>query len=253
MDGVGDRNGDDATWSWRGCDPVAPDAYRRAGVVRRPGPGRRRQLADGRDEDRPRPRAPGTASTSGHTYGMRVRARDRAGNIGPWTAEMRSGCPDPVRTRRFVAVNLIIDPIHGYIELTKRLTRAESAAAGPPRRGRRRAGPARHRLAPAAAPHQPAAERPLGLPDRRAFAVHPRARGHARGRRCGRARSTRASATSWPRPASPSRPRGWSSRPCGSPACSTTSGTGRSPTSSTSTCSRRSRRRPTRAGRAASA
>ena len=37
------------------------------------------------------------------------------------------------------------------------------------------------------------------------------------------------------RPASPSRPRGWSSRRCGSPACSTTSATGRSPTSSTTT------------------
>src|SRR6266545_2556810 len=32
----------------------------------------------------------------------------------------------------FGAVNLISDPIHGYIELTKRLTPAESAAAGLP-------------------------------------------------------------------------------------------------------------------------
>ena len=32
----------------------------------------------------------------------------------------------------FSAVNLISDPIHGYVELTKRLTRAESAAAGLP-------------------------------------------------------------------------------------------------------------------------
>ena len=38
------------------------------------------------------------------------------------------------------------------------------------------------------------------------------------------------------RPASRSRPRAWSSRRCGWPACSTTSGTGRSPTSSTTTC-----------------
>ena len=37
-----------------------------------------------------------------------------------------------MRTRRFVAVNLISDPIHGYIDLTKRLTRAESTAAGLP-------------------------------------------------------------------------------------------------------------------------
>jgi HD superfamily phosphohydrolase len=32
----------------------------------------------------------------------------------------------------FAAVNLISDPIHGYLELTKRLSRAESAAAGLP-------------------------------------------------------------------------------------------------------------------------
>ena len=50
------------------------------------------------------------------------------------------------------------------------------------------------------------------------------------------------------RPASPSRPRGWSSRRCGSRASSTTSGTGRSPTSSTSSSCRRSPPRPTRAG-----
>ena len=37
-------------------------------------------------------------------------------------------------TRRhpFGAVNLISDPIHGYVELTKRLEHAESAAAGLP-------------------------------------------------------------------------------------------------------------------------
>ena len=32
----------------------------------------------------------------------------------------------------FAAVNLISDPIHGYLELTKRLARDESAAAGLP-------------------------------------------------------------------------------------------------------------------------
>ena len=37
-------------------------------------------------------------------------------------------------TRRhpFAAVNLISDPIHGYLELTKRLTPAESATVGLP-------------------------------------------------------------------------------------------------------------------------
>ena len=32
----------------------------------------------------------------------------------------------------FAAVNLISDPIHGYVELTKRLSRDESGAAGLP-------------------------------------------------------------------------------------------------------------------------
>jgi HD superfamily phosphohydrolase len=37
-----------------------------------------------------------------------------------------------IRRHPFRAVNLISDPIHGYVELTKRLDRAESAAAGLP-------------------------------------------------------------------------------------------------------------------------
>jgi HD superfamily phosphohydrolase len=39
---------------------------------------------------------------------------------------------DHVRRHPFAAVNLISDPVHGYIELTKRLGPAESAAAGLP-------------------------------------------------------------------------------------------------------------------------
>ena len=43
-----------------------------------------------------------------------------------------SGTRGAGRRLRFAAVNLISDPIHGYIQLTKRLTRAESAEAGLP-------------------------------------------------------------------------------------------------------------------------
>src|SRR5690349_8531721 len=45
-----------------------------------------------------------------------------------------SGSPSAPAMRRhpFAAVNLISDPIHGYIELTKRLTASESSAAGLP-------------------------------------------------------------------------------------------------------------------------
>ena len=37
-----------------------------------------------------------------------------------------------MRRHPFAAVNLISDPVHGYIELTKRLTASESSAAGLP-------------------------------------------------------------------------------------------------------------------------
>ena len=40
--------------------------------------------------------------------------------------------PSPSRRHPFAAVNLISDPIHGYVELTKRLEPAASAAAGLP-------------------------------------------------------------------------------------------------------------------------
>ena len=37
-----------------------------------------------------------------------------------------------MRRHPFAAVNFISDPIHGYVELTKRLTTAESTLAGLP-------------------------------------------------------------------------------------------------------------------------
>ena len=42
-----------------------------------------------------------------------------------------TGGPEPTTGRRlpFAAVNLISDPIHGYVELTKRLTPADARAA----------------------------------------------------------------------------------------------------------------------------
>ena len=44
----------------------------------------------------------------------------------------RSAVAGPTRRHPFAAVNLISDPIHGYLELTKRLTPDASAAAGLP-------------------------------------------------------------------------------------------------------------------------
>ena len=43
-----------------------------------------------------------------------------------------AGAPGPGRRLPFAAVNLISDPIHGYVELTKRLSPAEARAAGYP-------------------------------------------------------------------------------------------------------------------------
>ena len=95
---------------------------------------RARRLADlARDRRRPR-RDP----TLDHVVGRRGRgpraarpARRRSRSTGPRARALRirgrvvSGHP-------FDAVNLISDPIHGYVELTKRLTRAESGALGLP-------------------------------------------------------------------------------------------------------------------------
>ena len=70
----------------------------------------------------------------GRYYAIRVRATDRRGNVGAWTAQSRDlgALTGTVRRHPFAAVNFISDPIHGYIELTKRLGPAESAAAGLP-------------------------------------------------------------------------------------------------------------------------
>ena len=72
-------------------------------------------------------------------YGFRVRAADHRGNLsrvderGPHLGAVGTETgPAPDRRGRrlpFAAVNLISDPIHGYVELTKRLAPDESRAA----------------------------------------------------------------------------------------------------------------------------
>lgn len=85
-------SGDDVRWTWRGADPILQ--RHTAGL---------REFAVQRRIDR----GPwmgvisSTAATSrtlsnvagGHSYGFRVRARDRAGNVGPWSAELRVWVP----------------------------------------------------------------------------------------------------------------------------------------------------------------
>ena len=126
--------------------------------------------------------ATGTGTGSGAPTGAVTsrRGRARAGSGSRRGRDRLTGRPSG-RRLPFAAVNLISDPIHGYVELTKRLSAPEADAAGPPRRGRRRGRPPRHGVGPAAAPDQPAPGRALGLPDRGALAVHPRPRRDARG------------------------------------------------------------------------
>ena len=100
-----------------------------------------------------------------------------------------------MRRHPFAAVNLISDPIHGYIELTKRLTPAESAArrACPTRRSPRRTcstRPGSSGCAGSASSRAPAgSSRP---PSTRGS---PTASGSCTRPGCGRARSIRACAT----------------------------------------------------------
>ena len=156
--------------------------------------------------------------------------------------------PDPVTGRRlpFAAVNLISDPIHGYVELTKRLTPAEARAAD---------------LAPEDVAEDDLLDTAWVQRLRRisqlqsARWVFPTAEHSrfthglgrdARGGPVGAVAvpvAARVAAGARAR-ASPSRPRGWSSRRCGSRGCSTTSGTARSRTSSTTGSWPRSPRPP---------
>ena len=88
----GSVSGDDVRWSWSGSDPALQShtaGLRDFAVQQRTDTGGWVTVSTG------------TTSTSrtainrarGHWYGLRVRARDRAGNVGPWTAELRVWVP----------------------------------------------------------------------------------------------------------------------------------------------------------------
>jgi uncharacterized protein YkwD len=84
--------GDDVRWTWRGSDPLLQTHT--AGL---------RDFAVQQRTDRGAWTTVSKATTStarsatnrpgGHWYGLRVRARDRAGNVGPWSAELRVWVP----------------------------------------------------------------------------------------------------------------------------------------------------------------
>ena len=85
-------SGDDVRWTWRGVDPILQTHT--AGL---------RDFAVQQRTDRGAWTTVTTSTTGtsrtirdrpgGHWYGLRVRARDRAGNVGPWSAELRIWVP----------------------------------------------------------------------------------------------------------------------------------------------------------------
>ena len=185
---------------WHPTEQVAERGGRFARSGGRPSPARSRS---------------GSGSCSGATTSRSLAPASLRDDVAATHAGPLRGYAEPAGRRPdgappvLSAVNLISDPIHGYVELTKRLVARRVGRRRPARRGRRRGGPARHRLAPAPAPDQPAPERALGLPDRRALALHPRPRASCTRPGCGRGRSTRRSGrASSPRRGEPSRREG---------------------------------------------
>lgn len=85
-------SGGDIRWTWRGADPVMQTHT--AGL-------RDFTVQQRTDEGSWVTVTSATTSTArsapnqagGHWYGLRVRARDRAGNVGPWSAELRVWVP----------------------------------------------------------------------------------------------------------------------------------------------------------------
>ncbi|MFP5343792.1 MAG: CAP domain-containing protein [Candidatus Limnocylindria bacterium] len=88
----GTRSGDDVTWAWTGYDPVLQThtaGLRDFDVQYRVGSGTWKTLRN----DTVARSLTLVDRVSGRTYGLRVRATDRRGNVGPWTAEKRIWVP----------------------------------------------------------------------------------------------------------------------------------------------------------------
>lgn len=85
-------SGDDVRWTWRGYDPALQThtaGLRDFAVQQRTDRGSWVTVINS---------TTGTARSAvnrarGHWYGLRVRARDRAGNVGPWSPELRVWVP----------------------------------------------------------------------------------------------------------------------------------------------------------------
>jgi hypothetical protein len=85
-------SGDDVRWTWRGSDPPMQThtaGFRDFAVQQRVDDGAWVTVASATTAT-----ARSLANrASGHWYGLRVRARDRAGNVGPWSDELRVWVP----------------------------------------------------------------------------------------------------------------------------------------------------------------
>jgi Cysteine-rich secretory protein family len=86
------HNGGDSTWVWRGWDPVLQthtSGLKSYDVQTRVDSGSWHAAASRTTATK----RSWNGLASGHTYGMRVRARDKAGNVGPWSSELRVRIP----------------------------------------------------------------------------------------------------------------------------------------------------------------
>ncbi len=85
-------SGNDVRWSWRGADPLLQThtaGLRDFSVQQRTDGGKWVTVSGTTTASR----RSALNRARGHWYGLRVRARDRAGNIGPWSDELRVWVP----------------------------------------------------------------------------------------------------------------------------------------------------------------
>jgi hypothetical protein len=86
------RTGDDVRWTWRGWDAALQ--RRTSGVASFDVQYRVDKGAFSTVESTTTATERSAANRSaGHWYGLRVRAKDRAGNVGAWSSEMRIWVP----------------------------------------------------------------------------------------------------------------------------------------------------------------
>ena len=87
------RSGRTLTYTLARRRPGAPDARRRAPLLRRPGPARRPAPGASSATTRRRPRSSCATPPGSHWYWFRVQAADRRGTLSAWTTPVRIWVP----------------------------------------------------------------------------------------------------------------------------------------------------------------